>query len=821
MEKVTFNSVREKLFNDIKRHSLLPIIGSGFSCGCETKHGGKVPSGTEYKDYMLKEITNSGILNSDDINELKDKSFSAISEVFNTDKIISTDCRHNYLKKNFCDVIINDKNRKNFINLDWDYIYTLNIDDAIEKNSRFDQVIYANRDVNENAFMNSPSVIKLHGDARDIVSYKDSKCEIFDLRQYAISPDTNANLLTKLKHDFEYQNIIYIGCSLDDEIDLAYSSHFKSVTTTNRYFCHVGPLGPLKEIKLNKYGITQCIQFESYDSIYSNIINLFEEAQKVQTDDLEDYIYTQYSVIESGFEKNSEYLFQGKSPLVKSNTIELPNYFIHRAIADTIVKNLPIHPLQVLYGQGCTGKSYICIELSSLIRNKNVYFFESRNSLSFSALTTLLEKKESLFIFDEHVLSNSQVEFVIKSLYRIKDNNSSILIVAKKSNRDLPGLITLCINRDSALEKNIVQLEIKNKFSADETERLNSLLVNSSLGVFYEDKSVVDNIILASSELSIENRYSKILPQSESIRQIVSLIILSIKRKLYSKDCVYYDIEKEMIEHCKNTAPMIEQDYTKQFELSSKNNSPIKYVLNAEYWLCDFLSKYLITNKDTVIEAFKYIIRQIILHSEKPNISYSSKDPPYKDFILFDNINHIFMKANLFLIKDIYESLNDELSSDPNFLHQRAKCYIRLSEFCKKKEEKLEFLNKAFRDSNTAYLVFNKRFEDCENEKVYISASHSLYTKALCQCHLCKLNKFSDKSQNTTACILLNKALQSPYNVYSKPNKDRYNYGDVIMKLIKRIVSKPDTIEDTARESLSDIINFIMRNDSDESYVRK
>ena len=53
------------------------------------------------------------------------------------------------------------------------------------------------------------------------------------------------------------------------------------------------------------------------------------------------------------------------------------------------------------------------------------------------------------------------------------------------------------------------------------------------------------------------------------------------------------------------------------------------------------------------------------------------KYAPYKDYILFDNIFQIFRSQGTKIIRDIYQSLNDILATDPNYLHQRAKCYIR------------------------------------------------------------------------------------------------------------------------------------------------
>ena len=814
MEFVNFYEVRDKIFNDIKRHSLLPIIGSGFSHCCKTSKGGSVPSGTDYKEYMLEKIEESGIFSQTELDKLKNESFSSISEIYNNDEIIPNNIRRNYLIENFSGVILDEKHKIDFLNLNWDYIYTLNIDDAIEKNSRFTQVIYANRDIYDDIFTNEPSVIKLHGDVSDIVKYKDCKCEIFDVKQYAISPETNIKLLQKLRHDLEYQNIIYIGCSLDDEIDLVLSSHFESLTKTNRYFCYVGEINALTRIRLKKYGITHCVRFEDYDCIYKELTNVFVEAEKIQKDELEKYVNYSYKTLSSGYESNYEYLFKGKSP-IKNNAVLFPNYFIPRDITKKIVNSLNKYTLVILSGQGCCGKSYVGMELISKIRDRDVYLFESTSGLSYSALTSLINEKERLLIFDEHVLSNSQIELILKHLKIISSNGTKILLISRNNDRDLPGLIRYALNCDYIEDNDINRISVSNKLSAMETKQINSLLVNSSLGVFSDDKSILDNIIYLANQLSIKNKFTKVVPQCLNERQIVCLLILAIQRKIYSKDVVLFNIEEEIIHQCKTCSPLIDQDYTKQYEISCDDNSPIKYVLNAEYWLCDFLSHFIVNHKTEVINSFKYIIKKIITYYGRPDISHSNKDAKYKDYIMFDNIVGIFKdQANLFLIKEIYEALNDDLSSDPNYLHQRAKCYIRISAFIKDINERNEYLNKAFRDSSTAYSVFSKRYAESQNEKVYISASHTLYTKALCKCHLCRINGYIDKSQNTDACNMLYEALQSQYNTYRSPKKDIYNYGDVVKDFVNTIMMNVELIDASAKYKISSMVISINQKNS-------
>ena len=224
----------------------------------------------------------------------------------------------------------------------------------------------------------------------------------------------------------------------------------------------------------------------------------------------------------------------------------------------------------------------------------------------------------------------------------------------------------------------------------------------------------------------------------------------------------------------------------------------------------EFLSSYVAGHKKEVIEAFKYIIRQIVIRYGKPDISFSVKDAPYKDYILFDNIVYIFQKqANMFVINDIYKALNDDLSADPNYLHQRAKCCIRLSDIAKPLEEKKQYLDKAFRDANSAYSVFEMRFHDTKNDKVYISVSHTLYTKALCMCHLCNVNNFRDKSWNTATLKVLVSALQMPHNTYKKQNDDRYNYGDVVKKFSNIIMTNTDLIDNDELKTASTLINLL------------
>ena len=136
---------------------------------------------------------------------------------------------------------------------------------------------------------------------------------------------------------------------------------------------------------------------------------------------------------------------------------------------------------------------------------------------------------------------------------------------------------------------------------------------------------------------------------------------------------------------------------------------------------------------------------------------HGDKNNSYGTYILFDNINKVFCsnktagEQGLALIREIYEGLNKLLSADPNYMHQRAKCYIKSAYFEKDRTKKAEYFEKAFRDANVAYQIFDRRYNEYHNEKILISASHVLYTKALILSHKCYVNGYASIDDNTTA----------------------------------------------------------------------
>ena len=812
---VSYDEVSNEIIQMMRRKTIIPVIGSGFTRDCIARSG-KVPSGEDYYNYMIAQIVDQ---NPDEmkIKELNNESFSSISSIYH--KMVQAEKQQSYLLNKFTNVKLENV-KKNFLKIDWPYIYTLNIDDAIENNSEFKTVLYANRDIRNSIFEQEKCVIKLHGDIKDILKYEDSNCEIFDQKQYVVSIKKNVSLLKKLTHDYEYLNLLYIGCSLSDEIDLLFSTSMANDNNNNRYYCSTQIPTLLQKTKLEAFGITHCIVFESYDDIYEKMTDAFHQSLCITPDELEQFSTYEFKTLGTGFELNCPYLFQGKSILNNSKIAIYPSFFVSRSVTDKIVENINSKGTQIVVGRGCSGKTYVSYDIIRRVRDREVYAFRSKDRINNETLTLLLNKENCLTIFDSKVLSIKQIEEIILTTSERVVKSNSIIIIENKSNRDLSGLLVLMKMNEHLEDDEIPQLEISNRFSKPKTDEINNYLVTSSLGVFSENKSIADNIINASNLLIQKNKFSQISPLTDNVRQVSSLIVLATLGKVYASDAINLDLVEEFEMQCKKAMPLIEKESTWVFEMSAANNSPLKYVVNAEYWLfnqLDILAKSR-KGREKIIEAYRYIIGKLIEINGKPDLMKGEKYAPYKDYILFDNIFQIFRSQGTKIIRDIYQSLNDILATDPNYLHQRAKCYIRSAYKSTEEKDKEKWLEMAYRDASISNSSFEKRYESHENEKIMISAAHSLYTAALALCHIAKLRNYRDISINANAVKCLYKAISSPFNSIEFVNNDAtYNYNNVVGDLVSTFATDVKYLKDKdAEEKVAELLMMMISNNTEQ-----
>lgn len=534
MDIVSFSDIYDTFTKNLKRNMVIPIIGSGFTLNCEAKNG-KVPSGKNYQEYMIDSLCNKFEELNETKGEMYKESFSKIAELYI--KQIDDIDKRNYFVSNFTDVKIQEKNKIDFLKIEWPYIYTLNIDDAIEKNSKFNHTICCNNEnVIESVFDEFNCVIKLHGDVNNLINYGNYNSIIFSSKQYATSLESNKVLLNKLNHDALYQNLLFIGCSLNDEIDiLTVLPDERCECVTSRYLCFVGEPTKLESMKYESFGITHIVKFNSYDDIYQRIYKSWVETQKIATDDLDNYKSFIVEQSDDSFETNKSFFLYGKS-LVDKNKITLPHFFISREITKNIIADMRKFNLQFVIGSSYSGKTYIFYDIATKIKDQDIFIFETKDRISEKAFTSLLNKKNSIFLFDSNSLTISQIELIMNGLYSLRNNNNKIIIFSLKNNSELFGLIRLLEDNETISKHNFSIKCIDNKFSTTEAKEINSKLTGTGIGIINKSKTILDNILDLSSnnKISTSNKFNKIQLLFDTEKQIATLIILAIEKKVYS-----------------------------------------------------------------------------------------------------------------------------------------------------------------------------------------------------------------------------------------------------------------------------------------------
>src|SRR5699024_9912832 len=168
-----------------------------------------------------------------------------------------------------------------------------NIDDAIENSSVYSTVILPNREFRSELLNEEKCVIKLHGDVNELVTYKVAD-KVFSSKEYALSIERNAAILGMLRNDFRNQNILFIGCSLDDEMDLksidSLPVDYRNKDNLSKTIIFVkGQPGQKMISKYKTYGITDVVCFDKYTEMYSYLYETWQESLQVQDSELDFY----------------------------------------------------------------------------------------------------------------------------------------------------------------------------------------------------------------------------------------------------------------------------------------------------------------------------------------------------------------------------------------------------------------------------------------------------------------------------------------------------------------------------------------------------
>lgn len=809
MRIVRLEEVRGELQRHIRNNALFPIIGSGFSKGCKStgKSGSFVPSGSEMKEYMIQYLKERNHKLSMDL------SFSRVARYY--EEIADPTDYWTYFKNGFTSVEL-PESRKSFLAIKWKFVYTLNLDDAIENNSRYQFVVLPGKNLRLDALESFKCVFKLHGDAKDIIKYYGTDNAVLSITEYISSLNTSRSMLEKLAKDLNYSNALFIGCSLDDELDIlsvAQQLKERSGTAINRYFITSKVPDAIQQIDLKDYGIDTVIVADDYELFYEQFAELAKECELVQSNELDQY--RNFATMDLPAGKDVEFLLSGRFLCdLKTHTIWFPSFFVTRELERVVLNEMNSTRIQIIHGSRISGKSYFLAGLVKTIKNRDVYYFDARTHIDSKLLKELFQKDESILLIDTNVLTKDAIRLLLDiDPSGLHNRRLNIVLCVNNSDRDVFQLVRDNITRrgnSSGVKTYKLDKKLHYRTTRDtvacEGDILNERLKLLGIPPFVKSNSILDNLIKLQPYMrsKVPTKFDTQLsvPVHDS-EKLSLLILLVMNEKVTAQELVRCGLMQKNTELLQELKTSIEEDHCKLLSVNSIELVDYQVVCNAHVWLLEQLRSLSLTTKydSTFEEAFILIVRSFLGDTKRFKF--------VEEYVKFDRLNEIFVNGKR-LIQKIYDSLRPLLKDSYQYYHQYAKCR---SWGMSSTNYDIGELDKAKNAGLTALRMVEER--DIDHDIIHRMAyAHILNTVSIIFAKLCFLEGFSNRNTvNETSQHFL-KAIAFPenYEAMLAAKNSRYRSkdedGGVLKKWIEFVVEHPESVPWSAKDRVAKITAY-------------
>lgn len=713
---------------------------------------------------MRQQIISSSANEKPTSSELDSYKFQELSDIYFQENIVPLEQIKQTLDDYFSNVKIANPAKKAFLNINWPYLYTLNIDNSIEAELNAVTVLPYEP---FSKYQNRTYVYKIHGDVLTALKAKDRNDLklIFGRSDYIKSLKKNEYLIQALTNDLIESNLIFVGCSFTDELDILYAlsnstTSIQQQSAKRIYITATEPTDFTTSKKLKDYGITDVIVCD-YESFYLKYI---ENTRDILTNLLAESAFSIERKPLPSFQVKEFFQYFVQSEWKGGNPGLLP---IKRTIEAKILRAIETQPIVAIKGPRFSGRTSLLYSVLNTVSTKKLFFINSNQSLAEKELNELLIIKDSLIAFDTESLTWQQIIYICSKIDSLRECNVSIVIAINRW--DVAAIHKL--NSEEAI------FDITDKFDKDETIKINKIFDLVGIEKWKNKSRLLDNIYYAANtavitallksksalQNKIEERVKYICSAGIPRHEFSLIYYLAARQRIYSihyraimKSSGYNSTCDDNIENfIKVWEPFIEKYDTDP--ISAKvNHSASELVSNSQAWI--YFALRSIASTIGYEETAKKIVDTVS--------SLKDIDDQYHELIMFDTLNSIFPSNSDFnvlsarnLISNIYEKLANLLSSEPDYWLQRAKSIYHNHE------------NNSVEDVLVAIDYANKAFKESER-KVTINAR---LTKANLYGLLCQLDGYSKESY-----------LFDAINIYSDAFEDYHKNALYLDGMIER-----------------------------------
>lgn len=680
------NETIEMLSSFFSERSLVPVIGAGFTRGCWTGHNTQVPAGEDFRLQMVNILFDNNNFDEIQKEKIRHKSFTQVSDYFFNEKFVPKEITKKHLEKSFLGVKLDEEKLSFINNIEWRYLYTLNADDAIECNSDFKVALPYDDNISDNA-KDYKTLFKLHGDINYELRHTESRL-IFQKRDYLKSLSANKKMLELLKLDMTNKNIIYIGCSLHDELDIASLvaqevNHLKK-RTKNITFLD-SKLDSLDEEDYLSLGINCVILYDKgqYNQIYDTISKAFLHSADKSS---ELTVYKSKIIrLDSVHEQNKKFLIDGIVNLnninIISNTI-IPHYYSSRDIKDKVINSIYTNDITIIKGKRVSGKSLFTLDVLDKIRDKEIFIIGSNNRIDNRALYKLLSKKNSTLYFDHSSIDIDGYKLIKDTRKNLHKNKSSILICTTENDNDVEYYLNNFGSKTGVFT-------LSSEFSTIELKDINKRSISCKLPTFTEGKYILDKIYNVFQIIG-ENHIISSIKKTEEL--FIILYIVAIRHSITGEEVHFSGLDKDIaLNIAAERTPYLQIEKINYHEQTDHTN--YKIVTYANSWVVALLRDFFREKgvkwcSDVLIKLFKH--------------AYGNSKSFVIELRKFDSINFVFtsdQNGAASLILDVYEKLQEIEGKEPEFYVQKSKAYYKMYQ----EKDLTEKLNSCIKELNTAY----------------------------------------------------------------------------------------------------------------------